>query len=84
MYPPVVTKDPTAVQMEVQVACRGMFPNADPMFEPRVFGWAIGCFTGNYQNYQAVDARYHDFEHILQGTLCLVRLLRRRTAASGG
>jgi hypothetical protein len=81
MYPPAVTKDPTAVQVEVQAACRAMFPGADPMFVPRVFGWAIECFTGNYRDYQAVDARYHDFEHTLQVTLCLVRLLRGRHLA---
>jgi len=81
MYPPVVTKDPTAVEVEVQTACRMMFPEADPLFVPRAFGWAIECFTGNYQDYQAVDARYHDFEHTLQGTLCLARLLRGRHLA---
>jgi hypothetical protein len=81
MYPPVVTKDPTAVEAEVQAACRAMFPDADPMFVPRVFGWAIECFTGNYRDYLAVDARYHDFEHTLQGTLCLVRLLHGRHLA---
>ena len=82
MYLPVVTKDPTAVQVEVQAACRTMFPNADALFVPRAFGWAIECFTGNYRDYQAVDARYHDFEHTLQGTLCLARLLRGRHAAA--
>jgi hypothetical protein len=78
MYPPVATKDPTAVEMEVQAAYLAMFPGGDRMFVPRVFGWAIECFTGNYRDYQAVDARYHDFEHTLQGTLCLARLLRAR------
>lgn len=81
MYPPVVTHDPTAVEVEVQAACRAMFPGADPMFVPDVFAWAIECFTGNYQDYQAVDTRYHDFEHTLQGTLCLARLLRGRHLA---
>ena len=71
MYSPVVTKDPTAVQVEAQAAGRAMFPEADPLFVPRVFGWAIECFTGHYRDYQAVDARYHDFEHTLQGTLWL-------------
>lgn len=52
------------------------------MFVPRVFGWAIECFTGNYRDYQAVDARYHDFEHTLQGTLCMARLLRGRHFAN--
>ena len=81
MHPRVVTKDPTAVEMEVQAACRAMFPSADPMFVPQVFGWVIDCFTGSYGDYQAVDAQYHDFEHTLQGTLCLARLLKGRHQA---
>ena len=81
MYPHVVTKDPTAVQVEVQSAYLGIFPKGDATFVPRVFGWAITCFTGGYDNYQAIDARYHDFEHTLQGTLCLSRLLRGRHRA---
>lgn len=52
------------------------------MFVPRVFGWAIECFTGGYGDYQPVDARYHDFEHTLQGTLCMARLLRGRRRAN--
>src|SRR5215831_11609377 len=82
MYPPVDTKDPTAVEVEVQAAYRTMFPRGDRLFVPRIFGWAIECFTGHYRDYQAVDALYHDFEHTLQGTLCLVRLLRARHAAA--
>lgn len=81
MYSAVATKDPTAVEVEVQAAYRAMFASADPIFVPRVFGWAIECFTGNYCDYQAVDARYHDLEHTLQGTLCLARLLRCRQLA---
>jgi hypothetical protein len=81
MYSPVATKDPTAVELEVQAACRTMFPDADPLMVPRSFAWAIECFSGNYQDYQAVDTRYHDFEHTLQGTLCLARLLKGRHAA---
>jgi len=78
MFPPVVTKDPTAVEVEVQAALRAIYPDGDPLFVPRVFGWAIECFTGNYADYQAIDARYHDFEHTLQGTLCIARLLHAR------
>ena len=81
MYSAVVTKDPTAVEVEVQAAYLGIFPQGDTMFVPRVFGWAIECFTGNFGDYQAVDARYHDFEHTLQGTLCMARLLRGRQFA---
>lgn len=81
MFLPVVTKDPTAVEVEVQTAYLALFPRGDRMFVPRVFGWAIECFTGNYADYQAVDALYHDFEHTLQGTLCMARLLHARQRA---
>ncbi len=81
MYPPVATKDPTAVEVEVQAAYLSMFSNGDRLFVPQVFGWAIECFTGRYRDYQAIDARYHDFEHTLQGTLCMTRLLLGRHRA---
>jgi hypothetical protein len=82
MYPPVDTKDPRAVEVEVQAAYLAIFPNGDRDFVPMVFGWAQECFTGAYKDYQAVDARYHDFEHTLQGALCMARLLRGRHAAN--
>ena len=81
MYPPVVTKDPTAVELEVQTAYLTIFPEADRLFVPRAFGWAIEFFIGGYRDYQPVDAHYHDFEHTLQGTLCMARLLRGRHQA---
>lgn len=82
MYPTVVTRDPTAVEREVQSAYLAMFPKGDAKFVPLVFGWAKDCFTGRYRDFQAVDARYHDFEHTLQGTLCMARLLRGRHLAN--
>ncbi len=81
MFPPVDTKDPTAVSAEAAAAFSAMFPSADRGFVPRAFGWAQECFTGRYGDYQAIDACYHDFEHTLQGTLCMVRLLRGRHRA---
>jgi hypothetical protein len=81
MYPPVATKDPFAVQNEVQAIYLSIFPEGDRAFMPRVFGWALECFTGKHQDYLAVDARYHDLEHTMQGTLCLARLLRGRHKA---
>jgi hypothetical protein len=78
MRAPVTTKDPTAVEVEVQAAYLSMFPRGDLLFVPRVFGWVIECFTGNYRDYQAVDARYHDLEHTLQGTLCMAQLIQGR------
>src|SRR5579884_2756192 len=82
MYSPVVTRDPTAVEFEVQTAYLAMFPRAGELFVPQIFGWAIDCFTGQYADYQPIDAKYHDFEHTLQGTLCMARLLRARHEAN--
>ena len=78
------TKNPGAVQHEVEAASLEMFPGEDQGFVSRSFQWAIDCFSGNCPDYQAIDARYHDLEHTLQGTLCLTRLLlgRHRTGAS--
>lgn len=81
MRPSVNTKDLAAVAAEVQQAYALMFPKGDIQFVARAFGWAKECFTGGYGDYQAVDARYHDFEHTLQGTLCMARLLRGRYEA---
>src|SRR5581483_4151686 len=81
MFPPVITKDPMAVEAEVQGVYLAMFPRGDTRFVPEVFEWAIGCFTGRYAGYQPIDALYHDLEHTLQGTLCMARLLRGRHLA---
>lgn len=74
----VSTKDPLAVQNEAQKAYLAMFPEGDRYFVMQAFGWVVDAFTGGRKGYQEIDALYHDLEHTLQGTLCLVRLLRRR------
>jgi hypothetical protein len=81
MFASVSTKDPAAVMAEVQSAYLTIFPSGDPLFLPRVFGWVADCFAGSDADYQASDARYHDFEHTMQGTLCMGRLLRGRHLA---
>lgn len=81
MFPQVATNNPTAVKADVQAAYLTMFPQGDHDFVARVFGWAEACFAGRHADYQSIDARYHDFEHTLQGTLCMARLLCCRQAA---
>ena len=81
MYPTIATNHPEAVEFEVESARAAMFPRGDRQFVSRAFEWATACFTGRYRDYQAVDARYHDFEHTLQGTLCMARLLHGRWKA---
>ena len=75
MFPVVDTRDLPAVQREVESIFASLFPEADGRFIARAFGWTEQCFSGKYPGYQAIDARYHDLEHTLQGTLCLARLL---------
>ena len=81
MYLPVDTKDPVAVEHEVQAVYLAMFPQGDPKFVSTALVWIQDCFAGRYKDYQASDARYHDLEHTLQGTLCMARLLHGRHLA---
>ena len=81
MYPQVDTKDAAAVESEALAAYLDMFPQGDPKFVPTAMNWLGDCFAGKYRDYQASDARYHDLEHTLQGTLCMARLLHARHRA---
>ena len=81
-FPPTLlradTKDPLAVAAQVRTDYLAMFPEGERRFVPRAFSWALDCFTGRDREYLPIDARYHDLEHTLQGTLCLSTLLRGR------
>lgn len=70
------TKDFTEVQREVQSIYISIFPEGNAAFFPQVFSWIRDCFTGKYPGYQPNDAPYHDFEHTLEVTLCMARLMR--------
>lgn len=82
MPPQVNTRDARAVQAAVLTGYRAAFPGGDEAALARAFEWATDCFEGRHPGYQAIDARYHDFEHTLQGTLCLARLLGGWRAAA--
>lgn len=81
MFTQVDTRVPHEVELQVHSIYRRIFPKGDRAFVPRAFDWASQSFRGQYADYQAIDARYHDFEHTLQGTLCLARLLEGRHRA---
>lgn len=78
MQAPVDTRSPAAVEEAVSALYRELFAEGDAGFVHEVFGWAVDSFEGRRPGYQAIDARYHDFEHTLQGTLCMARLLAGR------
>ena len=77
----VNTRVPRAVEECVASIYLGMFADGDRAFVRQAFEWAEMFFTGRHADYQAIDARYHDYEHTLQGTLCLARLLHGRHGA---
>src|SRR5579863_982820 len=81
MCPTVPTNDAIAVAGAVQALYLEAFPDGDRMLVPRIFSWAVDCFHGRVEDYQPIDALYHDLEHTMQGTLCMARLLRNRQAA---
>jgi hypothetical protein len=81
MFLPVDTRDPVVVENEVDSIYATLFPEAGRAFVPLAFDWTAQCFAGRHPDYQGIDVGYHDFEHTLQGTLCLARLLNRRHAA---
>lgn len=82
MSDPVSTADARAVQNAVTNAFKTAFRGSSPQWLADAFARAEDCFAGRYPGYQAIDARYHDLEHTMQGTLCLARLLSARHAAA--
>jgi hypothetical protein len=78
MQAAIDTRQPRLVEAEIHAAHLAMFPDADRNYVPTIFQWAVDCFEGRYQDYQPIDAHYHDMEHTLQGTLCMSRLLWNR------
>lgn len=81
MHSRKITREPAIVAAETQAAYLEMYAEGDRLFVSRAFGWVVECFAGRYGDFQAIDARYHDLEHTLQGTLCLARLLLGRHRA---
>lgn len=77
----VDTRDLRAVQLAVTEILRELCPQGGAGWVEASFRAAAECFAGRYQDYQPIDARYHDLEHTLQGVLCLARLLRGRHRA---
>ena len=81
MFPLADTRNPAAVEAVLSGIHRELFPRGSHEFLPQAFAWAVEAFTGNYRDYQPIDARYHDLEHTLQGTLCYGEILRGRAHA---
>lgn len=75
MFPPVDTKNFDAVAAFARKTFSTHFPGHSLVFIDRVLADIHALFTGRHPDYGPIDLRYHDLEHTLQATVCLVRLL---------
>ncbi len=76
--PAIDTKCPEVIRDETRAAFEAMGHRASRPLINRLFADVTAMFTGRFPGYLAIDMRYHDFEHTLQATLCLVRILQGR------
>lgn len=75
----VNTKSTAAVVQAVREAFAGIGAEASFPLLNRLFADVQDMFEGRYAGYQGIDMSYHDFEHTLQATLCLVHILQGRS-----
>lgn len=75
---PVDTTSSRAVADFAKTKFAEMFANEKPQWLERVFADVTVLFEGKHPDYAAIDLHYHNFEHTLQATLCLVLILEGR------
>ncbi|NUQ39262.1 MAG: hypothetical protein HUU23_16070, partial [Caldilineales bacterium] len=80
-FPPVDTKDASAVQAFVEAKFAAMHPHASLTWLQTIFQDIDRLFCGRHPDYAAVDLKYHDLEHTLQAAVCLTLLLEGRHLA---
>jgi hypothetical protein len=78
MFPPVDTKNATAVANFVEGKFASMYPDANLAWLRTIFRDVEILFSGKHPDYAAIDVGYHDLEHTLQATVCLTLLLEGR------
>src|SRR5258708_36962618 len=73
------TKNTAAVVQAVKDAFADIGAEASHPLLERLFVDVQEMFEGNYAGFQGIDMQYHNFEHTLQATLCLVHILHGRS-----
>ncbi len=73
------TKNPQAVLRAIKAAFADIGAESSFPLLDRLFHDVTDMFEGRYAGYQAIDMHYHDFEHTMQATLCLVHILHGRS-----
>ncbi len=79
---PINTKSAPAVCAAVIEAFRQTWPEPNLWLIEQLFKDVTAMFEGRYPGYQAIDMFYHDYEHTLQATICLIHILQGRHASS--
>ena len=72
------TSQPDEVAQAVKAIFEKFWGDANFPLLDRVFADVSGMFEGRHPGYQAIDMKYHDYEHSLQATLCQAHLLEGR------
>ncbi|MGE3311805.1 MAG: hypothetical protein AB7O66_17705 [Limisphaerales bacterium] len=70
------TREPREVLPVCAQAWKTVAGETDADWIETTFGWVDEAFAGRHPGFEALDTKYHDLEHTLQGTLCLARLLQ--------
>lgn len=73
------TKQPKAVAEAVKAAFTLIGAEESHTLLDQLFKDVTDMFEGRYVGYQAIDMGYHDYEHTLQATVCLVHMLEGRS-----
>ena len=69
------TKNPAAIGSFVQGAFNKIGAQNSAPLITRLFSDVTAMFAGGHPGYQASDMLYHDYEHTLAVTVCLIKLL---------
>lgn len=80
----VDTKDPAAVATLANRVFANMGGATSAPLIDRLVGDVTRMFRGQFPGLQQIDMRYHDYEHTLQATVCLLEILagRHRSGAT--
>lgn len=73
------TKSQAAVVKAVKDAFTEIGAAASHPLLERLFQDVHDMFHGEYAGYQGIDMHYHNYEHTLQATLCVVHILQGRS-----
>ena len=75
------TDDYRSVSFAIVKAFNEGFPGEDAFYIPRVVTDVKHMFSGEFDNLQAIDTKYHDLEHTMQASLCFTRIVINRHLA---